>query len=82
MPGPRRVAAAALGAGLAAGVVLVIGRLGFGNQPSWPIAAGLFAVLLGAQLIGPGPHHARPAGPPVPASWADAIREQEDRAPR
>jgi hypothetical protein len=57
MPGLRRVASAALVAGLAAGVDLLIGRLGFGDAPGWPLAAGLFAVLLGAQLIGPGPHH-------------------------
>lgn len=57
MPGLRRIAAAALVAGLAAGIVLLIGRLSFGDQPGWPLAIGLFCVLLGAQLIGPVAHH-------------------------
>lgn len=62
MPGLRRVASAVLVAGLAAGIVVLIGRLGFGDGPGWPVAFSLFAVLLGAQLIGPGPHH--PSGSP------------------
>lgn len=57
MPGLRRVAASALAAGLASGIVLLIGRVGYGNQPGWPVALGLFALLFGAQLVGPGPHH-------------------------
>ena len=76
MPGLRRVAAAALVAGLAAGLVLVIGRLGFGDQPGWPLVLGLFCLLLGAQLTGPGPHHGRPSTPPLPARWDDGQRQQ------
>jgi hypothetical protein len=57
IPGPRRVAVAALVAALASGIVLLIGRLGSGDPVDWPLALGLFSVLLGAQLIGPGPAH-------------------------
>jgi len=56
IPGPRRVAAAALVAALASGIVLLIRRLGSGDHVDWPLALGLFSVLLGAQLIGPGPN--------------------------
>jgi len=62
IPAPRRVAAAALVAALASGVVLLLGRLGSGDHPGWPLALALFSVLLGAQLIGPGPH--RPSRTP------------------
>jgi hypothetical protein len=56
-PAARRIAAAVLVAALAAGTVLLLGRLGSGDHPGWGLAVGVFAVLLGAQLVGPGPHH-------------------------
>ena len=81
MPGLRRIAAAALVAGLAAGVVLLIGRLGFGDQPGWPVSVGLFCVLLGGQLIGPGPHHPTLTVPPLPPRW-DAGSQEPVAPPR
>jgi uncharacterized membrane protein HdeD (DUF308 family) len=61
-PTGSRVAVAALVAALASGIVLLLGRLGSGDSPGWPLSLGLFALLLGAQLIGPGPQ--RPARTP------------------
>jgi hypothetical protein len=61
IPAARRVARAVLGAGLASGIVLLIGRLVDGGSPGWPVAVGLFGLLVGAELIGPGAH--RPAAP-------------------
>jgi hypothetical protein len=57
-----RIVAAALVAALSSGIVLLIGRFGEGDRPGWALALGLFSVLLGAQLIGPGPH--RPSRTP------------------
>jgi hypothetical protein len=52
------VAAAALVAALASGVVLLLGGIG-GGDLDWPVALALFALLVGAQLMGPGPQRSR-----------------------